>query len=344
MLDKFQIRQPLKTPQQKIVVRSKVLSQLQKPRNIIKPHNQMLRALLNNKPLVVQQGLQQSVVIRRTQIAPQPKPQIQEKIQRPPHNKAVMRPYIYRANTPHQNVSLRPQIGKLTNVIDQKIMSLKDIGVGKILVIIAAGPSVNEVDFTRIKDHSLIDVMCINQPYVKLWPTKFWAFCDHTQYARNESIWNSYNGTIINSYNVKARKSNQILIKSMPGQGFSIDLVSGYHIGRSSTYAAIQVAKYMEYHSIYIYGCDMSAGKDGSLWHYGTNPDVSSDNRKKRFEAEAVHYMWAAQHLPVEVRNKFIFCSSLNPWPFIQHFPHLDHLSAIDEVLKQTDLLKAKLL
>ncbi len=99
--------------------------------------------------------------------------------------------------------------------------------------------------------------MCINQPYQLLWPTKFWSFCDHTQFTRNESVWNNYNGIIINSYNVKARKSNQILIQARPGQGFSADLPGGYHIGRSTTYASMQIANYMNYSKIYLFGVDM---------------------------------------------------------------------------------------
>jgi hypothetical protein len=199
---------------------------------------------------------------------------------------------------------------------------------------IAAGPSVGEVDFTPIKDNQLIDVMCINQPYSKLWPTQYWAFCDHTQFVRNESVWHDYKGVIFNSTNVRAHKGNQYVLSSIPGKGFSLDILNGYHIGRSSTYANMQIALYMGYEKIYIFGCDM-AGVNGVMHYYGQNPDVSNDRRQERFAAEAEHYTWAAKNLPQRIRERFIFCSSYNPWPFIQDFKKLDHKLAIQSILEE---------
>lgn len=222
---------------------------------------------------------------------------------------------------------------------DNRISSLKNIGVGRILVMIAAGPSVSEIDLSVLNDHPLIDVMCINQPYMPLWPTKFWAFCDHTQYQRNTAIWDQYKGIVINSHNVRARKTNQILIKNKPGQGFSLDPVSGYHIGRSSTYAAMQIANYMNFRRVFLFGVDM-AEVNGVLHYYGQNPHVTNEIRKQRFEAEAKHYWWAATHLPAETREKFVFCSSYNPWPFLEHFGKLDHKSAIQDIFNYEEKLK----
>lgn len=219
-----------------------------------------------------------------------------------------------------------------------KITSLRNIGVGRVLVIIAAGPSANEVDFGKIKNHPFIDFMCINKPFPPVWPAKFWAFCDHTQYRRNEEEWNRYNGIIINSTNVRARKGNQIVLNSKPGKGFSKDITGGYHIGRSSTYANMQVAYYMNYEKIYIFGIDMT--KVGDRMHfYGTNPDVSNEVRQQRFAAEAQHYLWAAQNLPKDIKDRFVFCSSYNTWEFTKYFEKLDHKTAVEEVLKFADRL-----
>ena len=135
------------------------------------------------------------------------------------------------------------------------IERLKGIGTGRVLVVIAAGPSVLEVDFSPLKEFSAVDFMCINKPFKAVWPSKFWAFCDHTQQRANQDTWNSYDGIIINSPNVRARKSNQVLIRSRPGKGFCTDVTKGYHIGRSSTYANMQVAYYMNYDRVYIFGC-----------------------------------------------------------------------------------------
>ena len=175
--------------------------------------------------------------------------------------------------------------------------------------------------------------MIINKPIPNIWPTKYWAFCDHTQYKRNTQTWDNYNGIIFNSTNVKARKPNQIIINTKPGKGFSLDLTQGYHIGRSSTYAAMQIAHYLNHKQIYIFGLDMT--KIGNqLWHYGNNEDVTPENRLNRFAAEAEHYQWAAQNLPPEIKNKYTLCSNYNPWPFTQHYPKQNHTTAIQHILQ----------
>jgi hypothetical protein len=213
------------------------------------------------------------------------------------------------------------------------VATLRNIGTGRILIMIAAGPSVNEVDFNPIKGHPLVDVMCINQPHQALWPTKFWAFCDHSQYNRNKALWESFNGIIINSTNVRARKNNQYVLNSKPGKGFSLDASSGYHIGRSSTYANMQVAHFMNYSKIYIFGVDMT-DVGGVMHYYGQNPDVANEVRKQRFADEAEHYLWMARNVSEVIRNKFTFCSSYNPWPFMNHFARLDQKEAVADVLK----------
>ncbi len=224
----------------------------------------------------------------------------------------------------------RPKINTYKSSPD--IYKFKNIGNGRILIMIAAGPSVGEVDFGPIKDHPLIDVMCINQPHNFLWPTKFWAFCDDSQRVRNIDIWNNYNGVIFNSTHVKANKSNQLVFKSRVGKGFELDISNGYHIGRSSTYANMQVAHYMGYDKIYIFGIDMT-DKDGVMHYYGQNPDVQNITRKGRFNAEAEHYLYAAQTLSKETRDKFVICSSINPWEFVKYFSRLDNKIAIQEIL-----------
>ena len=138
--------------------------------------------------------------------------------------------------------------------------------------------------------------------------------------------------SIINSTNVRVRKHNQIIIKSKPGFGFSKDIATGYHIGRSSTYANMQVADYMNYDKIYVFGLDMCP-VDGKFHYYGKNPDVSDEERKARFEKEAESYSWAGKNLSVDIRNKFVFCSNYNPWPFIQQFQRFDHKTAVNEIL-----------
>ena len=219
----------------------------------------------------------------------------------------------------------------------RKIENLKDIGTNRVLIVVAAGPSVKQIDLTPLKDHPLIDFMCINKPYPEVWPSKFWSFCDYTQQRRNVDAWNKYEGIILNSYNVKARKNNQILFRSRSGQGFSLDVSKGYHIGRSSTYASMQVIHYMNYKRAYFFGVDMGPDPDsGKLYHYGSgeNPDVAHDRRMSRFPMEAKHYNWAGKNLPPDIRKKYYFCSSFNKWPFTELFNKMDHKEAVPQILE----------
>jgi hypothetical protein len=211
--------------------------------------------------------------------------------------------------------------------VDPKINSIKNVGVGRILVMIACGPSVKEVDFS-FTEHPLVDVMVINKPYKPVWPSKYWAFCDDSQRNRNLDEFKSYKGIIINSNGVR-ENIGQIVIKMKHGKSFSHNLNDGYVVGRSSVYANMQVAQWMNYDKIFIFGVDM-AEVGGKLHHYGVNPDVKPEIRKTRFANEATYYDKMAEELPESIKKKFYFCSSYNPFEFVSKFNKLDHKMAVE--------------
>ena len=226
-----------------------------------------------------------------------------------------------------------------TRDIDQaslaKIKDIRGIGKGKLLLIIGNGPSINEVELQRLKNNPLIDTMSINKPDPRLWPTTYWAFFDISQLRRHEDLWNNYNGIIFNSTSIKRQKLTSMQFKNLGGQGFSKDLTKGIHIGRSSVYAAMQLSLWMEYHKIYIFGCDMDpAGINGQLHFYGNNPDVDPNKRKDRFKNEAEFYEYATNILNDSEKSKFVFCSSVNNWPFTNKYGKLRHEVAVDEILE----------
>lgn len=203
---------------------------------------------------------------------------------------------------------------------------------GNSLVIIGNGPSISEIDTTRLILPN-VDIMSINKPDMRIWPTKHWLFCDITQLKRHHDIWSTYNGYIFNSAMINESRQNTIFIKNIHGYGFSTDLTHGFHIGRSSVYAAMQVGLWLGYDKIYIFGCDMGAVvKDGKevLHFYGTNLDCTPESRKKRFSDEAKYYDDAGRTLSAEIRQKFFFCSSYNQFKFIDYFNRLDHQQAVD--------------
>lgn len=288
-------------------------------------------------------------------IAPQPTPaaRIQQTIRPAQRNRPVTitpmeqragRPQpvglpgrVQRVVSPNRSVSLaenrrgRSQQENLQQYVEA-IMRLKNIGIGRIMVILANGPSVNEIPIEKLGGINNIDIMCINKPNQKVWPTKFWSFCDQSQYQRNTGVWEQYTGTVINATAVRARHRRQVLIKNLNGTGFSKDLTKGYYIGRSSTYAGMQIAMWMNYDKVFIFGCDMSA-VNGKLHFYGQNPDVKDDHRIERFKQEGESFLWAANNLNEAERERFVFCSNYNKFKFTDYFAKLDHLTAIESIM-----------
>lgn len=215
----------------------------------------------------------------------------------------------------------------------EKIKNLYNKGEGRILVVIGNGPSINEIDIARLKTKD-IDILSINKPDPRLWPTKYWSFYDPSQLTRHNALIDSYTGIIFNSTSIKLEKQNNIKFKNMAGHQYSKDLTKGLCIGRSSCYAAMQIASWMAYDEVYIFGVDMDPeGIDGKLHFYGTNPDVKPELRKTRFKDEALYYDHAAKVLDQTERSKFYFCSSYNKWSFVDRFNKLDHKEAMDLLL-----------
>jgi hypothetical protein len=239
----------------------------------------------------------------------------------PPHksNMSPLRRSQEKHHTPHHN---------------KAVLELRNKGVGRILIMVACGPSILEADLPKLKGHQLIDIMSINKPDPRLYPTTYWAFCDQSQYVRNQALFEHYDGVLLNAWSVRAKHKKQVLIKNRPGHGFSKDLSLGYHIGRSTTYANMQTALWMNYDKVFIFGCDMAQPANMQQLHfYGVNPDVQPEIRVKRFEKEAEHYHDGAQKMTQQERSKFVFCSAYNPWPFINFFQKMDHREAVDHIL-----------
>lgn len=200
-------------------------------------------------------------------------------------------------------------------------------------MILGNGPSLSHVPIHALAGDRRIDTMSINHPDPRAWPTTYWAFCDLSQYNRHKQHWNEYQGKIITSSSLQHDRPNAVKIRSLGGPGFSHDLLNGFYIGRSTVYANMQTALWMDYDKIFILGCDMAASPDGQTWFYGVNEDVKPENRVSRFEAEAAFYEKASQTLPPDIRNRFYFCSSWNPWSFVTRFNHLRHEDAMPVIL-----------
>lgn len=257
------------------------------------------------------------------------------------------RAFIDRLKLPRRNnVASYKHKKQITSESHDKILLLKNVGRGKILVVLAPGPSHLESPIEKLMNHDKIDVLVINKPDKRVWPSKYWMFCDRSQYNRNVDEFLNYGGTIINAVGVTARRSNQVLIKGNASTHFSRDLLKGMNIGRSTVFASMQVAYWMGYEKIFIFGCDMTrvkvtvGGQERDLLHsYGVNPDVSEEQRLERFGAEVPFYERAARELGEECK-KFYFCSKYNPYDFPDLYHRMGHdESTIDFIIDQSKLL-----
>jgi hypothetical protein len=214
-----------------------------------------------------------------------------------------------------------------------KIGSIRKLGLKRILVIIGNGPSILEAPLEQLRDLPNVDVLTINKPDSRVWPTKYWAFFDHSQFVRHEDLWNSYEGYIFNSTSIKRQKASSMQFRNIGGKGWSRDLLKGLHIGRSSVFASMQIAMWMQYSHVYMFGVDMNPqGIDGKLHFYGQNPDVDPEVRKQRFFKEAEFYDFAADQLTEAERKMFTFCSSYNHHAFVSKFNKMSHRDAVEHI------------
>lgn len=194
------------------------------------------------------------------------------------------------------------------------IHDLKDTCSGKVLHILANGPSLLEVLLDKLEG----DTFAINKlpPSIK---TTYYLLMDESTRQRNKNDFNRYDGIMLTGYNIKPpRRHNQIMVPSAEQEGFYYkDHLSGFYIGKSSTYVAMQLGVYFGYEKIFIHGLDMGEVK-GSLHFYGQKEGESKEWRLNRFSQEEVAYQWACDFLPAEIRKKFVFTSPYNNRRFLQ--------------------------
>ncbi len=224
---------------------------------------------------------------------------------------------------------VRPGIRQVGNQQDVMVNNLKGIGLNKNLVIIANGPSHKEVDLSLIKN---VDFMCINKPDERVWPSKFWAFSDISQYDLFRKEFDLYKGIVINTIGIPPKNhQGQIRLKTNLNPGFSFDLNKEVHIGRSTTYVGLQVGVWAGYKNIFIFGVDMN--ETGKLYPWGSNlAGINDKERRSRFKAEEIHWTYAANSLSESIRKSIYFCSKHNKRGFLEKFNKLDQDISVEKI------------
>lgn len=313
------------------VIKSKVV-----PQQVVTTRNQpnvLSRNAFRNNTLqpvnsIVQPAVSPQVVAQPTPSVVQPKYNtVKERINssRKQTGQVIKRP-------PPVVTSLQPE---LTPAEKEIIKNLRGTGQGKYLAILGNGPSLADIDTTKLKNINSLFLCAINVPDDRVWPTQYWAFYDRSQYHRHKERYFSYTGMIFNSTGIREPNSKSIKFRHSPGIGYSHDPSKGVYIGMSSVYATIQIATFMNFDKIFVLGCDMNDKVDVGRTHfYGVNPDVEPNERRRRFEKEANWYNHMAENVDATIRSKIVFCSKgINTWPFMNSFHSVTPSETIDFIL-----------
>lgn len=222
----------------------------------------------------------------------------------------------------------------------EAILSLRNRGVGRLLVVVACGPSIMEAELPRLMHHPLIDTLSINTPDPRIFPTTYWAFADDEVYDRDPELVRSYQGILLNAWGVvrnrpEMARPNQVLMTYQDAvqTPFSRNMLRGVVLGCSTTFANLQVAFWMNYDRVFVFGCDMCKPPSAEGLHFHSRHEMEPGERLKRFEIEAGFFQGGADELSRAERRKIVFCSAYNPWPFMRSFQQLDHRRAVDQIL-----------
>lgn len=215
--------------------------------------------------------------------------------------------------------------------------AVQGVGAGRVLVIVANGPSHREAALDRLKHVDNIDLLSINKPDPRIWPTTYWCMCDQNQIDDHRNLWREYIGTILAGSAVGSTTARTVRFRvTRDRDRFEFDLQRrSVPNGLTTTFVAMQIAIWMNYDRVYVFGLDMGRGPNGNLYAWGENPRVGGLQRERKFAEEATSFQWMADHVSPAILKRFTLCSSYNIWPFTGAFENLPHLEAVDEILRR---------
>ena len=168
----------------------------------------------------------------------------------------------------------------------------------KPLLIIASGPSVNEVNLSLFSD---FHVMIINRPA----PIKatYWHLNDRDIVIKYQNELKSFDGLILTNTGCKIPLKNVKYFAIKRGMGWT-DEPNHYHLARTSTWSAMQVAVKLGYKKIVVIGIDQGFTNKP---YYGDHEYMAEpEHRQNKFNGEAA----AFEHFPQEHQDKFLFCAN----------------------------------
>lgn len=209
---------------------------------------------------------------------------------------------------------------------------LHGIKSGRHLVIFAAGPSAKRAPIDKLAKLD-VDFAVINRPVNGITPNFFCAY-DSVVIHDNIEYLKSFTGVIIGGTQVHFPGKEIWTFDNVGHNTFCLLASNGVCLGKSTTYAALQIFLFLGYEKICVYGLDMTADKSGELYHNSRgNKFVPYDERLKRFQNSELKYYDNLPKLPEHLRERFYFVSDINPWPFFEQMPHSRDMNTVPKIL-----------
>ena len=169
----------------------------------------------------------------------------------------------------------------------EQISDFRDLHTGRSVFILASGPSLAEVDLTRLRRRIVIGLNRSSLVYPDT----------HYHCTMDERLFKEYEEVLRKSRYLFTleQRSFGIPIHLLGSEGFSHDLTEGIYSGYTVTYFALQIAVYMGFNRIFLVGLDLKH-KPGHTHFFGIDP-VSKNHEKTEFPKMIRMLHYAADQL-----------------------------------------------
>lgn len=197
-----------------------------------------------------------------------------------------------------------------------KIESYKGRHKGKRLFILASGPTLGDLDLSRL-DRRI--TMGLNRSVLVYPNTYYHCVMDQRLFELHGDLLKKTRQL----FTVEGRPFG-IKLKNLAADGFSWDLTKGIHTGYTIAYFALQLAVYMNFAEVFFLGLDLkNAGRNT---HFFGRDEVSSNHENTEFPKMVKMLNYAAlllEERPIKVYN----CS---PVSTLTCFPYMSYDKAVE--------------
>ena len=187
---------------------------------------------------------------------------------------------------------------------------------GKRLFILASGPSLSEIDLSRL-DRRI--TMGLNRSALVYPNTYYHCVMDQRLFELHGDLLHKTRQL----FTVQGRPFG-IQLKNLAADGFSWDLTKGIYTGYTIAYFALQLAVYMEFAEVFFLGLDLK--HEGRYTHFFGRDEVSANHENTEFpkmEKMLNHAALLLRERPIKVYN----CSPIST---LTCFPRMRYDKAVE--------------